>query len=53
MIYWDKIYGTNLWLEKINSIKQKYPKEDLKITINEINATETKAFNFFINKEII
>lgn len=27
MIYWDKINGTNMWLDLISSIKQKYPKE--------------------------
>ena len=27
MIYWDKINGTNLWIEKITEIKTKYPKE--------------------------
>ena len=26
MIYWDKVNGTNLWLEKITEIKNKYPK---------------------------
>ena len=26
MIYWDKVNGTNLWQEKIASIKAKYPK---------------------------
>ena len=26
MIYWDKVNGTNLWQEKISSIKAKYPK---------------------------
>ena len=26
MIYWDKVNGTNLWQEKITSIKTKYPK---------------------------
>lgn len=26
MIYWDKINKTNLWLEKITQIKNKYPK---------------------------
>ncbi len=27
MIYWDKINGTNIWLDKITGIKNKYPKE--------------------------
>jgi len=27
MIYWDKVNGTNLWIEKISAIKAKYPKE--------------------------
>lgn len=27
MMYWDKVNGTNLWVEKITSIKQKYSKE--------------------------
>ena len=27
MIYWDKVNGTNLWVEKITQIKAKYPKE--------------------------
>ncbi|MBQ4472126.1 MAG: hypothetical protein II942_02645 [Alphaproteobacteria bacterium] len=27
MIYWDKVNGTNLWVEKITAIKTKYPKE--------------------------
>lgn len=27
MIYWDKVNGTNLWQEKIASIKAKYPKD--------------------------
>ena len=27
MIYWDKINNTNLWIDKINEIKSKYPKE--------------------------
>lgn len=26
MIYWDKVNNTNLWQEKITSIKTKYPK---------------------------
>ena len=26
MIYWDKINGSNLWVEKITEIKEKYPK---------------------------
>ena len=26
MIYWDKVNGTNLWQEKIQEIKNKYPK---------------------------
>ena len=26
MIYWDKVNGTNVWQEKIASIKAKYPK---------------------------
>lgn len=26
MIYWDKVNGTNLWQEKIQEIKDKYPK---------------------------
>ena len=27
MIYWDKVNGTDLWVEKITAIKTKYPKE--------------------------
>ena len=27
MIYWDKVNGTNLWVETITQIKAKYPKE--------------------------
>lgn len=27
MIYWDKVNGTNDWVETIKLIKQKYPKE--------------------------
>lgn len=27
MIYWDKINGTNKWIDKITEIKNKYPKE--------------------------
>ena len=27
MIYWDKVNGTDLWVEKIKAIKTKYPKE--------------------------
>ncbi|MBR3148454.1 MAG: hypothetical protein IKF41_03900 [Alphaproteobacteria bacterium] len=26
MIYWDKVNNTNLWIEKITEIKEKYPK---------------------------
>ena len=26
MIYWDKVNNTNLWVEKITEIKEKYPK---------------------------
>lgn len=26
MLYWDKINGTDNWLNSINEIKQKYPK---------------------------
>jgi len=27
MLYWDQINGTNLWLDKISTIKEKYPKK--------------------------
>ena len=27
MIYWDRINGTNKWIDKITEIKNKYPKE--------------------------
>ena len=27
MQYWDKVNGTSTWQEKINEIKNKYPKE--------------------------
>lgn len=27
MIYWDKINGTNTWIDTIATIKEKYPKE--------------------------
>lgn len=27
MLYWDSINGTSNWLDKITSIKNKYPKE--------------------------
>lgn len=27
MIYWDKINGTNIWLDTISEIKSKYPKQ--------------------------
>lgn len=27
MIYWDKVNGTNNWVNKIGAIKAKYPKE--------------------------
>ena len=27
MIYWDKIYGTDIWVETISAIKARYPKE--------------------------
>ena len=26
MLYWDKVNGTNLWLEHIEDVKSKYPK---------------------------
>ena len=26
MIYWDKVNGTNIWVDKISEIKNKYPK---------------------------
>jgi hypothetical protein len=26
MLYWDKVNGTNTWLDKITEIKEKYPK---------------------------
>lgn len=26
MIYWDKVYGTNHWVETITAIKSQYPK---------------------------
>lgn len=26
MIFWDKVNGTNLWVEHIDSVKKKYPK---------------------------
>ena len=26
--YWDKVNGTSTWQEKINEIKNKYPKEE-------------------------
>ncbi len=29
LIYWDKINGTDNWVEKISEIKAKYPKVDL------------------------
>jgi hypothetical protein len=28
MIYWDKVNGTNLWQESIDSVKQQYPKPE-------------------------
>ena len=27
MLYWDKINGTNIWLDTISEIKNKYPKQ--------------------------
>lgn len=27
MIYWDKVNGTNKWVDKITEIKNKYPKQ--------------------------
>jgi hypothetical protein len=26
MIYWDKVNGTNIWMEHISMVKEKYPK---------------------------
>lgn len=28
MLYWDKINGTNLWMQHIEAVKSKYPKEN-------------------------
>ena len=27
MIYWDKINGTNNWVDSITKVKEKYPKD--------------------------
>lgn len=28
MLYWDKVNGTNVWMEHIDLVKSKYPKEN-------------------------
>ena len=54
MMYWDRVNGTNIWEETIQSIKDKYPKTITgNTTIGEVPAwVQTAADNWTFNKQL-
>jgi len=54
MMYWDKVNGTNIWEDTIQSIKTKYPKTITGgITVGEVPAwVQEAADNWTFNKQL-